>query len=119
MGFNFAKAKASARRVVHSTFGVAVSYEDASVSISADKGLTARWHNKQTLEVAAGGEDYTQHLEGIDRIVFLTEQLAEFGLAPVTNAVISFPDYGLRFRLLEREPRTTGPIEEIWKVAVV
>lgn len=85
-----------------------------------------RYHNKIDRNGDLDG-DYAEIIDGIDRLVFNDENLAEVsaalveaGEAPLSlqrAAVVTIPEYkGLRFTLDSQEP-PDGPLEVIWVVA--
>ncbi len=130
---SLADIKAKARRAIHRSLAVPALLRDAAHPqglIFGDDysgpGLLVRYHNKidQT-----GGLDasYGEIIDGIDRMVFLDENIAEVSAALLANgeeplalsrdATVTIPAYkGLRFTLDTREP-PDGPAETIWVVA--
>ena len=114
MPFSFAEAKANARRIVHSTFGVRALFKDSPTSTPVE--LQARWHSRLVLQGAIENSG-AEVIEGIDRVVFNREQLAELGISPVRLHTVSFPDYPLLGTLvLDFRRPYDGPIDEIWEV---
>lgn len=131
MSFNFAQAKASARRAVHTTLGVRAFYQDSSMSSPVQ--LTARWHNKLALlgSDLDNQQQYADVIQGIDRVVFSAVEARTYRVK--RGGTITFPDYGAglgvgmgsplggeevgppAFILGVREPNC-GPFEEIWEV---
>lgn len=112
MRFDFAAAKAQARRVVHDTLAVQAFFKDTPTS--AEQEITARYHSKLVQQGTIDGEG-AQILEGADQVVFNRELLAELGITPVRGSVVRFPAYDLTLSLDLRKPYE-GPIEEIWEV---
>lgn len=113
MPFSFAEAKATARRKVHETFGVRALFKDSPTSTPVE--LSARWHSRLVLEGVMEGAG-AQVIEGIDRVVFNREELAENGVSPKYGDIVAFPDYGgFEVQLAERQPYD-GPISEVWGV---
>lgn len=112
MSFDFAAAKALARRTVQETFGVQAFYSDATVNVPVE--FRARWHNRSNRPVGdldAGG--YAEIVEGIDRIVFILEDCP---FTPTRTGVVTFPSIpGQEFILEYKEP-ASGPLEESWTV---
>jgi len=89
-------------------------------------GLTVRYHTELKKTGDLDG-DFADVIDGIDRLVFNDENLAEVSAALVDNgeaplvlsraAVVTIPGYkGLRFTLDSQEP-PDGPLETIWVVA--
>lgn len=112
MGFDFAEAKALARRTVQETFGVQAFYSDVTVNVPVE--FRARWHsriNRPVGDLDAGG--YAEIIEGIDRIVFILES-CEF--VPTRGGAITFPSIPDTTFLLEHKDPATGPLEEAWVV---
>lgn len=121
MGFDFAAAKATSRQVVHDHLAVSALYHDADTPSTE---ITVRWHTKQTLTVGAmdGGYD-AQFLEGIHRLIFNVDQLAEaFDGTPLelrARGVVTIPQYdNAQFSLEAKEPED-GPKNIYWTVALV
>lgn len=129
MAFDFAKAKAQVRRIVHKTFGVQAFYQDDSLSSPVE--IRARWHNKIELTGDLDNQMYAQLIQGIDRVIFDTADARKYGVKE--GGEITFVVYGAglgvsmgsafggegfgppAFVLRVREPNS-GPIEEIWEV---
>lgn len=117
MAFDFASAKATARRAVHAAFGVQAFYSDAAISTPVE--IRARWHNRVSRpfgDLDNGG--YAEVIEGIDRIVLIPEDVDGFAVALQRGGIITFPTLlpGASFVLEHREP-ATGPLEEAWAVS--
>ena len=127
--------KAKARRAIHGRLAVPCSLTDLTHPdglIFADdysgKGLLVRYHTKIDTTGDLDG-DYGEVIDGIDRLVFLDENVAEVsdaleanGEAPLTlsrGARVTIEGYkGLQFTLDAQEP-PDGPLETIWTVARV
>lgn len=119
MPFDFAVAKATARRVVHSTFGVQAFYKDASMNVQVE--TRARMHTRLARpfgDLNDGG--YTEIIEGIDRIVLIPETVDRRPIVLRKAGVMTFPTMfpDVRF-VLEHEHPTDGPLEVSWAVSVV
>lgn len=114
MGFDFASAKASLRRTVHDTLAVEAFYEDDSMNVPV--GIRARWHNKIDRFGDPESMGYAEFVAGIDRIILMP------GDTPNTvfrkGGRVSFPAYGVTFKLDVLDPRT-GPLQQVWTVAAV
>lgn len=92
----------------------------------AGSGLTVRYHNR----IAKTGDldgDYASVIDGIDKLVFLDENVAEVSAALLDNgqpplvlsrgATVTIEGYkGLTFQLDSQEP-PDGPLETVWVVA--
>jgi hypothetical protein len=113
MKFNFAAAKASARRTVHSTLAVQAFYKANSTSTPVE--ITARWHSGLAQHGQVNGQG-AQVVEGVDQVVFNREELVLLNLALTRGGLVTFPDYqDLKLSLDTRLPYE-GAIEEIWQV---
>lgn len=116
MTFDFAQAKASARRVVHATFGVQAFYQDASMNSPIE--TRARWHSRISKPYGDlnDGTGYSEVIEGIDRIVFIAEDINGFPFEVTRNGRFTFPSIpGVTFTLEYRDP-TMGPPAQAWTV---
>lgn len=117
MPFDFASAKAVARRAVNTTFGVQAFYSDDSIDLPIE--TRARWHNRKAEPIGdvQDGTGYLQIAEGIDRIVLIPEDLEGNPLTLQVGGIFTFPDIlpGVRFELDHEEP-ATGPLEQAWAV---
>ncbi len=132
---SFADIKARARRAIHGRLGVSASLTDddhpAGLIFAEDytgPGLLVRYHNKLSREGDLDG-DYGQIIDGIDRLVFHDENVAEVSAALVANgeaplvlardAQVRIEAYkGVTFSLDTQEP-PDGPGETAWVVARV
>ena len=119
MPFDFAQAKASARRVVHATFGVQAFYKDASMNAQVE--TRARLHTRLARpfgDLNDGG--YTEIIEGIDRIVLIPESIDGYPITLRKAGVMTFPTMfpDVRF-VLEHEHPADGPLEQSWAVSVL
>lgn len=125
--------KAAARRRIHGCAAVAASYRDddhpTGLVFAEDydgEGLLVRYHNKIDRTGDLDGQ-YGDIIDGIDRIVFLDQNVADVTEALVFNgeaplvlsrgATVTIQGYkGLRFQLDSQEP-PDGPEETVWVVA--
>lgn len=126
--------KARARRAIHRKLAVPVtSFKDeehpdglAFGDLVSPPTLTVRYHNKLARDGNLDG-DYAEIIDGIDRLIFLDENIAavsaalvEAGEAPLVLSrgaeVLIQPYQGLRFTLDTQEP-PDGPLEIAWVVA--
>lgn len=129
---SLADIKARARRGIHRCLAVSCAYTDqdhpAGLVLPEDSpvGLTVRFHNKIDRSGNLDG-DYSEIIEGIDKLVFLDANVAEVSDALVANGeppltlsrsgVVTIPEYkGIIFALDSEEP-PDGPAETIWLVA--
>ena len=129
MAFNFAKAKASVRRVVHKTLGVPAFYQDSSLNTPVE--ITARWHNKIDRMGDLDNQSYAELIQGIDRLILEAAEARTIGVK--RGGIITIPDLGaglgaslgspldgegagpMGFVLQTREP-ADGPYSEVWIV---
>jgi hypothetical protein len=121
----FAQVKIDMRRAVHTSLAVAVVYTapDGTVTQATTDddgnvlpGFTCRYHNK--VNVSLGNLENTGYpttLEGVDKLVFSTDEIAALGVTPVRNGTVFFPDYGMTFSLDNQAP-SDGPINVYWNV---
>lgn len=132
---SLADIKAKARRAIHGRLAVPATLVDEDhpegLIFAADydgPGLTVRYHNKIDRTGDLNG-DYAEIIDGIDKLVFLDEAVAEVSAALVANgqpplvlsrgAEVTIEGYkGLTFTLDTQEP-PDGPSETLWVVARV
>lgn len=125
--------KTQARRAIHGKLAVPASYVDEDhpeglifAEDYAGSGLTVRYHNKLDRSGNLDG-DWAEIIDGIDKLIFLDEQITELSAALVENgeaplalsrgAVVTISGYkGLTFTLDSQEP-PDGPLETRWVVA--
>lgn len=125
--------KEAARRVIHARAAVPCEYVDDDhpdgLVFAEDytgDGLLVRYHTKMNVTGDIDGA-YADRIDGIDRLVFLTENVAEVSAAlednseaPLVlsrNARVTIEGYqGLIFSLDSLEP-PDGPLETAWVVA--
>lgn len=130
---SLADIKAKARRAIHGRLAVSATLVDDDHPdglIFADDytgaGLTVRYHNKLD-RTGALTDDYAEIIDGIDRLVFHDENVAEVSAALVDNgeaplalsrgAQVTIEGYkGLTFALDSQQP-PDGPGETVWVVA--
>lgn len=130
---SLADIKARARRAIHGRLGVAATLVDDDHPTGlifgegyTGPGLLVRYHNKLSREGDLDG-DYGQIIDGIDRLVFHDENVAEVSAALVANgeaplvlsraAEVRIEEYkGVTFSLDTQEP-PDGPGETAWVVA--
>jgi hypothetical protein len=125
--------KAAARQRIHGCAAVSASYVDedhpSGLIFAEDydgEGLLVRYHSKIDRTGDLDGQ-YGEVIDGIDRIVFLDQNVAdvtealEFNGEPALvlsrGAVVTIQGYkGLQFVLDSQEP-PDGPEETVWVVA--
>lgn len=98
---------------MHNTFSGDSTYQDDYLVTPV--GLRVRWHNKIQLvgDLESGG--YAESIEGIERIIFDREELAQKAVTLQYLGLVIMAD-GTRLRLHTQEP-IVGPIEVIWQVS--
>ncbi len=112
--------KRSARAAIHAAMAEPCSYQDAdtphtpSVEQSAEGlTLTARFASK--LKTASAEGDGVSILEGVERLIFNTDELEALGLELRHGGHINFPGYGITFEL-DQEMDPDGPLQVYWTV---
>jgi hypothetical protein len=118
MASNFAAIKAKARRDVHASLSVSARYESYSQEVIVD-GLSVRWHNKQQLVGDRDSGGYAQIIDGIERIVFMQDELQAKGVTLEGGDVIIIKaeGYGNVGLVLQTQEPIVGPVEVIWQVS--
>jgi hypothetical protein len=112
--------KAQARAALHSAMAEPASYSFGGITyptpeqIEAGLSLTVRWHNKMKITGERDSSD-VGILEGINRLVFNTDELAALGLTLTRLGVVTIPGYGKSFRLDAHE-EPDGPLNDYWSV---
>lgn len=112
--------KSQARQALHGAMGEPVTYSFGGVTyptadqIEAGLSLTARWHNKMRIQGERDSSD-VGILEGINRLVFNTDQLDVLGLTLTRLGTVDVPGYGKSFRLDQHE-EPDGPFNDYWSV---
>jgi hypothetical protein len=112
--------KTQARDALHGAMAESASYSFGGVTyptdaqIAAGLSLTVRWHNKMRIAGERTSDD-AGILEGINRLIFNTENLAALGLTLDRLGTVVIPGYSKSFRLdYEEEP--DGPLNTYWSV---
>ncbi len=117
MGFDFTSAVAAMRKVTQQVLGADGYYEDP-----ARPGLVAlkvRWHSRIAIMGDSADAGYANIIDGVNRVIFDRDELAEKGVELTRNGRITFAHpqlVGTVLILAEREPYE-GPVQEIWQVA--
>lgn len=117
MAFDRVAAVARSRRVVHSTHALAVTYSDDVVVVPVS--LTIGLFNRINLQGNLVEAGYADIIEGVNRIRFNSEELAEKSITPKVGGVVTLTDplmMGAVFNLENLEP-STGPINVVWGVS--
>lgn len=113
---NLAEIKARARKAVHTAFSVSASHK--AYGADTPTAVTVRWHNKLVLQGNGTSDGYASTIEGIDRLVFDIDELAEKGITLERGDTITMgPLYQNVVLVLEEKEPVTGPVEQKWWVA--
>lgn len=119
MPFSIVEMKARARRMLHKSMSApALYYADPQSDPDVRPiDVTVRWHNRIARE---GGEfDNTEIITGIDKLIFLEEELSAKGITLSRLDEILIPDYDqMRFSLDIEEPND-GPVTTTWTVVLL
>ncbi len=115
--------KTQAREALHGALSEPASYLAPGVGaeavptaeqLEAGLSLTVRWHNKLRI-VGERSSDDAGIIEGINRLVFNSDQLDALELAMAPRGVISIPGLDKTLRLDYRE-EGDGPLNVYWSV---
>ncbi|ECH9559507.1 hypothetical protein ZT45_20930 [Salmonella enterica subsp. enterica] len=118
MASNFAAIKAKARRDVHASLSVAARYENYAQDVIVDD-ISVRWHNKIAIMGDLENGGYANVIEGIERIIFMRDELNAKGIMLSEGDSIIMTAEGCenaRLVLKTQEP-IVGPVEIVWQVA--
>ncbi|HLP70323.1 MAG TPA: hypothetical protein VK181_22685 [Rhizobium sp.] len=117
-----AEYKMEARAALHEALANPAVYTRSAVTVPSQEqldaglALTVRWHNRnRTRILGERTNDDAGIVEGINRLVFNTDELDALGLVPERNAVVEVPGLGKSFRLDYRE-ESDGPLNVYWSV---
>ena len=116
MSFDRTAAVARARRAVHKTHALAATYEDSNTPVPVP--LTVGWFNRQVLHGNMVEAGYNDVVEGVNRVRFNSEELAEQNVVPQRGGRVTLTDplnNGIVLTLDSKEP-STGPINVVWIV---
>ena len=121
MTFDWAATKAAGRRAVHATFAVAVVHTPKGTTTPSvpalGNSLTARLHNRVTVQADGISGGYAQIIEGVTKVVFNREEIAAQGIAPGKGDKVTFTEYGITV-ILDTRDTPNGPIDDIWNVSI-
>lgn len=116
--------KREARAALHDALSASASYtppggapEDAvptAEQIAAGLKLKVRWHNRMRIAGERTADDVAI-LEGVNRLIFNSENLEELGLELEQIGVVEIAGYSKSFRLDYRE-EGDGPLNVYWTV---
>lgn len=116
MGFDFAKAKAHARRVVHDTLSIDAVYWDRS--LAAPVPLKVRWHYKQAPVGDMENGGYPMYLDLVQKVIFDKAELALKGVTVVRGGRvrITAPGFEGYLAIDSEDGENIGPVVEAWRV---
>jgi hypothetical protein len=117
MAFDRSAAVARSRRVVHEKHGLTALYEDDMTLRPVS--LTVGWFNRMNLQGNMIEAGYNDVVEGVNRVRFNSEELAEKNVELRRGGVVTLTDplnNGIVLVLDHLEP-PTGPINVVWGVA--
>lgn len=112
--------KTQAREALHGAMAEPASYTFGGVvyptaeQLDAGLSLTVRWHTKMKIVGERDSSDVGL-LEGVNRLVFNTEELAALGLTLTRLGIVDIPGYNKRLRLDVHED-SDGPVNDYWSV---
>lgn len=110
MSFDFAQAKAQARKALHDGLSVAATYQDSVIIIPVP--LRVRYHNKIVIEGDPFGLGQAETIEGADKVILEIDPL----VVPVVRrgGIITIAQYSLSLRLETQDPHD-GPVIQSWR----
>lgn len=112
--------KAAARQALHGAMAEPASYSFGGIDYptaeqtAAGLSLTVRWHNKMRIQGERDSSD-VGILEGVNRLIFNTDELAALDLTLTRLGVVTIPGYDKQFRLDYHED-SDGPLNDYWSV---
>ena len=115
--------KSQARQALHSAMAEPATYSDGiteyptAEQTAAGLSLTVRWHTKQKIVGERINNDVAI-LEGINRLVFSSEELVALGLTLQRGGIVTIPGYFKSFQL-DMEEDSDGPINVYWSVVEI
>lgn len=113
---NLAEIKARARKAVHTAFSVSADHR--AYGSDTPTAIMVRWHSRPTCRCPAAPACYASTIEGIDRLVFDLDELAEKGIDLERGDTVTMgPLYQNVVLVLEEMEPATGPVEQKWWVA--
>lgn len=115
MTFDFAAHKARTRQMLHSIMAVSAFYTDIQTPQTAEPNVTVRWHNKLVTNGASQDGFDAQIIEGVNRLVFQSDQLTLAGVTLRGKGLVYIPGYNAIFKLITQEPQD-GPLNVYWNV---
>lgn len=116
MAYDHAAFKSRTRRIVHKVFGIPMLYSHRT--LAAPVPLRGRYHSKQQVISDMESEGYSVTVDGIERVVFLIDALAEAGIVVEKGATVKVddPHWPSTVLIIDSKEPQSGPEEEIWRV---
>lgn len=117
MAFDFAKAKRTARQVVHKTLGVSALYQDSS--LSAPVPCVCRYHTKAVNVGDLNNEGYAVVASDIEQVVFEADVARTIGVKRGGHVTLLAMGAVINSDLvltLDSKAKPTGPFKEVWNV---
>jgi hypothetical protein len=120
---SLSEIKAQARQALHGAMAEPASYTSPGVGgvtyptaeqEEAGLSLTVRWHTKMRIQGERDSSD-VGILEGVNRLVFNTDELTALGIELERLGVVAIPGYDKSFRLDYHED-SDGPLNDYWSV---
>lgn len=117
---SMSEVKRDARAALHAEMAEPCTYEDRGTPLTptveqSAVGLSLSVRFKSKLKTASAEADGVSILEGIESLIFNSDQLAALELEPVQGAIVRVPGYGLAFELDQRMD-DDGPLNVYWTV---
>lgn len=107
------EAMAALRRDVHEVFALPCRYTGPG---EPPRDLSVRFHDKNRQQVSVDTTGWATIMEGVTRVVFNREELADKNVTPRVNGKVYFWVNDLELKLVLMDPYD-GPVEERWTVA--
>lgn len=118
---SLSEIKAQARAALHGAMAEPASYSfgggdpvPSPEQLEAGLSLTVRWHTKMRIVGERNSTD-TGLIEGVNRLIFNTDELAALGLTLERKGVVTIPGYAKQLRLDSHED-SDGPLNDYWGV---
>lgn len=115
MGFDFAAAKALARRIVHDNLAIDALYWDRTLAHPV--ALRVRWHYKQAPVGDLENGGYPVYLDLVEKVIFDKDELARNGVKIVRGGRVQITARGFDgYLAIDSQEVDAGPVEESWRV---
>lgn len=111
-----AEIKAKARKAVHAAFRYDALYKDPSLNAAVP--VSVRWHNRLVMHGDYDQSGYANIIDGIEKVIFMRDELETIGLTPVRGATLVLTEKGMNDTrlVLDVREKSVGPLEEKWTV---